>query len=289
MNRDVTVRGRRMHACLLGSGDITIVLLSGSCVPLPQLEYRPLIKALATDQFVVLLEKFGYGGSDSTSQPRDLPHVVAEYREALAALDVPLPVVLAAHSMGFLEALYWTQHYPGEVSALVGIDPATPDSYRDFDMEKAAKQITNLSQKPLLRKIAADRYCRQLFRQLEIPPERRSDLHAKALRNFAGPVWAAESEAPTRCWRPCPKPPLPCPAPFPRFFSSPTAKGHPCPPPCGGSMVWISWGIWSMGSIFCWICPTICTRQLRISLPKKSRPGCVQPLNRSKGGSYDDI
>ena len=195
MNRDVTVRGRRMHACLLGSGDITIVLLSGSCVPLPQLEYRPLIKALAKDQFVVLLEKFGYGGSDSTPQPRDLPHVVAEYREALAALDVPLPVVLAAHSMGFLEALYWTQHYPGEVSALVGIDPATPDSYRDFDMEKAAKQITNLSQKPLLRKIAADRYCRQLFRQLEIPPERRSDLHAKALRNFAGPVWAAESEA----------------------------------------------------------------------------------------------
>ena len=195
MNRDVTVRGRRMHACLMGSGDITIVLLSGSCVPLPQLEYRPLIKALAKDQFVVLLEKFGYGGSDSTPQPRDLQHVVAEYREALAALDVPLPVVLAAHSMGFLEALYWTQHYPGEVSALVGIDPATPDSYRDFDTEKAAKQITSLSQKPLLRKIAADRYCRQLFRQLEIPPERRSDLHAKALRNFAGPVWAAESEA----------------------------------------------------------------------------------------------
>ena len=195
MNRDVTVRGRRMHTCLLGSGDITIVLLSGSCVPLPQLEYRPLIKALAKDQFVVLLEKFGYGGSDSTPQPRDLQHVVAEYREALAALDVPLPVVLAAHSMGFLEALYWTQHYPGEVSALVGIDPATPDSYRDFDTEKAAKQITSLSQKPLLRKIAADRYCRQLFRQLEIPPERRSDLHAKALRNFAGPVWAAESEA----------------------------------------------------------------------------------------------
>ena len=195
MNRDVTVRGRRMHACLLGSGDITIVLLSGSCVPLPQLEYRPLIKALAKDQFVVLLEKFGYGGSDSTPQPRDLQHVVAEYREALAALDVPLPVVLAAHSMGFLEALYWTQHYPGEVSALVGIDPATPDSYRDFDTEKAAKQITSLSQKPLLRKIAADRYCRQLFRQLEIPPERRSDLHTKALRNFAGPVWAAESEA----------------------------------------------------------------------------------------------
>ena len=57
MNRDVTVRGRRMHACLLGGGDTTIVLLSGPCVPLPQLEYRPLIKALAKSALVVLLEK----------------------------------------------------------------------------------------------------------------------------------------------------------------------------------------------------------------------------------------
>ena len=195
MNRDVTVRGRRMHACLLGAGDTTIVLLSGSCVPLPQLEYRPLIKALAQEALVVLLEKFGYGGSDSTSQQRDLQHVVEEYREALAALDVPLPVVLAAHSMGFLEALYWAQHYPGEVSALLGIDPATPDSYQDFDMDKAARQLTALSQKPFLRKIAADRYCRQLFRRLDIPSQRRADLHAKALRNFAGPVWLAECEA----------------------------------------------------------------------------------------------
>lgn len=195
MNRDVTVRGRRMHACLLGSGDITIVLLSGSCVPLPQLEYRPLIKALAKDQFVVLLEKFGYGGSDSTPQPRDLQHVVAEYREALAALDVPLPVVLAAHSMGFLEALYWAQHYPEEVLALIGVDPATPESYQDFDIDRAEKRLRSLSKKPLMQKLAADQYCRQLFRRLSIPRDKRADLEAKALRSIAGPVWLAECEA----------------------------------------------------------------------------------------------
>lgn len=195
MNRDVTVRGRRMHACLLGSGDATFVLLSGSCVPLPQLEYRPLIKALAKSALVVLLEKFGYGGSDSTDAPRTLPQIVGEYREALAALEVPLPVVLVAHSMGFLEALYWAQHYPDEVGALVGIDPATPDSYQAFDTAKAVRQLTTLSQRPLLRKIAAARYCRQLFRRLDIPPERRPDLEAKALRSFSGPVWLAEAGA----------------------------------------------------------------------------------------------
>lgn len=184
-----------MHACLLGSGNATIVLLSGSCIPLPQLEYRPLLKALSQDAFVVLLEKFGYGGSDPTPAPRTLPDVVEEYRTALAALDLSPPVVLAAHSMGFLEALYWAQHYPSEVSALVGIDPAAPSSYQDFDAAKASQQIASLSQHPMLRKMTADRYCRQVFRRLSIPSERRADLRAMALRNFAGPVWLAESEA----------------------------------------------------------------------------------------------
>lgn len=178
-----------------GYGPTPLVLLSGFSTLFPGLEYGALGTELAKKFPVLIPSKFGYGYSDLTDAPRDADAIVEEYRAVLSALKVPTPVVLCAHSMGFLEALYWTQHYPGEVSALVGIDPATPDSYRDFDTEKAAKQITSLSQKPLLRKIAADRYCRQLFRQLEIPPERRSDLHAKALRNFAGPVWAAESEA----------------------------------------------------------------------------------------------
>ena len=195
MNRDVSVCGRKMHACLLGSGDTTFVLLSGSGIPLPQLEYRPLIKSLAQEGLVVLLEKFGYGGSDTTDVPRTLQQVVGEYRAALAALEVPLPVVLTAHSMGFLEALYWAQHYPGEVSALIGVDPATPDSYQDFDLERAAQQLRTLARRPLLRKLAVDRYCRQLFRRLDIPPERRADPQEKALRNFAGPVWLAEAQA----------------------------------------------------------------------------------------------
>ena len=195
MNRDVTVCGRRMHACLLGAGDTTYVLLSGSCVPLPQLEYRPLIRALSRRGLVVLLEKFGYGGSDPTDAPRTLEQVVGEYRAALAALEVPLPVVLTAHSMGFLEALYWAQHYPGEVAALVGIDPATPESCRDLDVEKAAGQLLSLSRKPLVRKLAVDRYCRQLFRRLDIPEPRRADLREMALRSFAGPVWLSEAQA----------------------------------------------------------------------------------------------
>ncbi len=195
MNRDVMVSGRRMHACLLGGGDIPIVLLSGSCVPLPQVEYRPLTRALARGHLVVLLEKFGYGGSDATDESRDIRHVVEEYRAALAALDLSLPVVLAGHSMGFLEALYWTQRYPGEVAALIGVDPATPGCYQDFPLDRAVSQLRALSQKPLAQKLAADLYCRRLFRRQRIPREKRADLEAMALRSVSGTVWLAEAEA----------------------------------------------------------------------------------------------
>ena len=195
MNRDVMVFGRKMHACLLGGGEIPILLLSGSSIPLPQVEYRPLTKALAQNHLVVVLEKFGYGGSDSTDESRAIHQVVEEYRAAVTALDLSLPLVLAAHSMGFLEALYWAQHYPEEVLALIGVDPATPESYQDFDIDRAEKRLRSLSKKPLMQKLAADQYCRQLFRRLSIPRDKRADLEAKALRSIAGPVWLAECEA----------------------------------------------------------------------------------------------
>ena len=195
MNRDVTVFGHKMHACLLGGGEIPILLLSGSGIPLPQVEYSPLTRALAQKHLVVILEKFGYGGSDSTDKSREIHHVVAEYRAAVEALDLSLPLVLSAHSMGFLEALYWAQHYPEEVLALIGIDPATPGCYQDFEIAKSEKQLQALAQKPFLQKLAAGRYCRQLFRRLSVPRDRRSDLETKALHSVAGPVWLAECRA----------------------------------------------------------------------------------------------
>ena len=108
-----------------GYGPTPLVLLSGFSTLFPGLEYGALGTELAKKFPVLIPSKFGYGYSDLTDAPRDVDAIVEEYRAVLSALKVPTPVVLCAHSMGFLEALRWAQKYPEEVAALVGLDPAT--------------------------------------------------------------------------------------------------------------------------------------------------------------------
>ena len=103
----VAVGGRALQVSSVGSGPVTLVILSGSNILFPGLEYAPLADALREWYSVLIPSKFGYGFSDLTEAPRDVDTVVEEYRRVLAALKHPFPVVLAAHSMGFLEALHW--------------------------------------------------------------------------------------------------------------------------------------------------------------------------------------
>ena len=106
--------------------------------------------------------KFGYGHSDLTGGPRDVDTVVEEYRRALAACGRPVPVVLAAHSMGFLEALHWASKYPEEVSALVGLDPAVPEVYQHMDLDAILGRLDALNRSNWKRAL--------LFRLLPLPP-----------------------------------------------------------------------------------------------------------------------
>ena len=98
----IAVDGRRLQVSGTGSGPVTLLILSGSNILFPSLEYASLANALSPWYSVLIPSKFGYGHSDLTEAPRDVDTVVEEYRRALAACGRPVPVVLAAHSMGFL-------------------------------------------------------------------------------------------------------------------------------------------------------------------------------------------
>ena len=128
----VEVDGHKMSVYAEGSGDKTLVFLSGSDTPSPILDFKSLFSLLSDEYRIVVVERFGYGFSDIVDKPRDIDTVLSETRAALAAADIDGPYVLCPHSMSGLEALYWAQQYPEEVEAIVGLDMAVPDAYENF-------------------------------------------------------------------------------------------------------------------------------------------------------------
>ena len=66
----VAVGGRALQVSSVGSGPVTLVILSGSNILFPGLEYAPLADALREWYSVLIPSKFGYGFSDLTEAPR---------------------------------------------------------------------------------------------------------------------------------------------------------------------------------------------------------------------------
>lgn len=128
----VTVDGYKMHIYTEGQrgNGPTILIMSAFGTTAPVYDYKILYSKLSNEYHIAVVEKFGYGYSDITGLPRDVGTIVKEYREALKRSGETGPFVLMPHSMSGLEALYWAQHDPNEISAIVGLDMSVPEYYR---------------------------------------------------------------------------------------------------------------------------------------------------------------
>lgn len=126
----ITVGGHQMHIYRHGKQNApTIVFMAGHCTVSPVYDFKVLYEKLQNDFRVIVIEKFGYGYSDIWDSPCDIDTLVSLQRQALALAGETGPYILAAHSMSGLEAIRWKQLFPDEVSALIGIDMATPLSF----------------------------------------------------------------------------------------------------------------------------------------------------------------
>ena len=130
----VEVEGRSMSVYTAGSGEQTLVFLSGGGTCAPILDFRSLYSLLTDTYRIAVVEKFGYGFSDDTDRPRDIASILSDTRAALRAAGVEPPYVLCPHSMSGLEALYWAQTCPEEVTAIVGLDMAVPEYYDSMEI-----------------------------------------------------------------------------------------------------------------------------------------------------------
>lgn len=140
----VTINEHKMHVYRDGNADApTIVFMSGHCTVSPVYDFKVLYEKLLPNFRVIVIEKFGYGYSDIFDSPCDIDTLVSVQRQALDALGEAGPYILAPHSMSGIEAIRWKQKFPEEVSAIIGIDMATPLSFSVWT-DKQIKQTVLL-------------------------------------------------------------------------------------------------------------------------------------------------
>lgn len=147
----VEVNGKTMKAHVKGSGNKTIVMLSSWGADSPIDDFFPLYEKLSKDYKVVVLEYFGYSGSDITSDERTNAAMVQEIRTALCKLNINPPYILMPHSMSGLYSLYYANNYPSEVSGIIGIDMSLPQRQLEqwneetFEKTKLSPESSNLN------------------------------------------------------------------------------------------------------------------------------------------------
>ena len=147
----VEVNGKTMKAHVKGSGNKTIVMLSSWGADSQIDDFFPLYEKLSKDYKVVVLEYFGYSGSDITSDERTNAAMVQEIRTALCKLNINPPYILMPHSMSGLYSLYYANNYPSEVSGIIGIDMSLPQRQLEqwneetFEKAKLSPESSNLN------------------------------------------------------------------------------------------------------------------------------------------------
>lgn len=143
LGQRVEVDGYNMSVYVEGTGETTIVFMSGGGTCSPILDFKSLYCLLSDQYQIAVVEKFGYGFSDVVDKKRDIDSILEDTRAALKKVGLSAPYVLCPHSMSGLEALYWAQKYPDEVSAIIGLDMAVPEYYDSMSINIPLMRIAS--------------------------------------------------------------------------------------------------------------------------------------------------
>lgn len=126
----IQITGGAVNVYRNGQTGQPIVLLSGLGTPAPALDFAPLIRELG-DYNVTVVEGFGYGYSDLSASERSNKNISTELHEVLGRLNISQPYILAGHSIAGFYMLDYTNRYPAEVAAVIGIDTTVPKATTD--------------------------------------------------------------------------------------------------------------------------------------------------------------
>lgn len=134
----VSTEAYNLHYVTKGDGEIAIVFIGGSGTPCAYTDFYNLQERLSSFGQTISFDHAGSGWSSSADKPRTVENLAAEMTELLATAAPGKQVVLVCHSLGSLEAIYFTQHNPEKVLGIVFLDSGAPEFYR-VDSELTAK------------------------------------------------------------------------------------------------------------------------------------------------------
>ncbi|MFJ9371667.1 alpha/beta fold hydrolase [Nocardia sp. NPDC101769] len=120
-----------------GTGGPPVVFLAGG--GMSGLYYWKVHDLVAEFTTSVIYDRLGLGWSDTVDLPRSGTQVTDDLHELLHVAGVPGPRVLVAHSLGGLYARLYAKRFPGEVTALVLLDPTHENIVDYLSTEKAQR------------------------------------------------------------------------------------------------------------------------------------------------------
>jgi len=141
----VNVNNHKMHVYSEGNGIPALVFMSGSSTYFPVNDFSKLFTKMSNDYKIVVIERAGYGFSETSNSSRDIDTVLFETRTALKETKINPPYILFPHSMAGIEAFYWAQNFPEEIKAIVGLDIGLPIFYEKVNYNKIIKFMKIIS------------------------------------------------------------------------------------------------------------------------------------------------
>lgn len=168
----VVVNGKKLHVYSKGEGETTLVFMAGHGTSNPTLDFKPLWMRLVDNYRIAVVEKSGYGWSETSNSPRDINTILEETRKALELSGEKGPYVLIPHSMSGLEALYWAQKYPDEVKAIIGLDPLIPEAFEIMP----EPQKTQLYPMFIISRLGISRFMPETEIEVNLPLMKSNDL-----------------------------------------------------------------------------------------------------------------
>lgn len=90
----IEVNGHNMSIYVEGTGDTTLIFMSGGGTCSPILDFKSLYSLLSDKYQIAVVEKFGYGFGDVVDKSRDIDSILEDTRATLTAAGLTAPYLL---------------------------------------------------------------------------------------------------------------------------------------------------------------------------------------------------